>query len=577
MSSTVSPQTALTTLYEFHTKWNFSDDNILQRIAANFQIDLLAHSQDEITDGISKEKQIVLNIGKFLSEFNLLEDRDVNTKFDQLSSKVHYAHQFILQYIAFKHGSMDVCMFTHTSLSKYAELKPFQKLLVYLFNYFQTNGLRRFGEYCYEEIKNPHQTRAWKQKHKIMDVIYQQFTIENNYTHWIMFTSTKDMDKQLHDHLLRTQDKRFPVLKKHRNIFSFRNGIYIAKRHTMHQDLFIEYTSPQFSVIDSSYVACKYFDLHFTNETETPTLDSIFQYQGLSPQTIELNKMFMGRMLYNVGQLDNWQVILMLLGTGGTGKSTISNIVKSFYDEEDVAVMGNNFQTTFGMADVHDKFLFIAPEIKRNWKIDQAEFQEIVSGGKININIKHQASISVNWKTPGILGGNENPGFVDNALSIQRRLVVTRFDKKVTAVDPYLSEKLHNEIGAIMKSCNTIYLQYAMEYSNRDIWSWLPCYFKNTQLLMATSSNALYAFIESDIVQVDSHNFVPRDVFFKEFNLFCSRNNISKPTINIDFYHAPFSKYGVRVLRENKIVNYNGRMYTNTTFLYGIDIFNYMS
>jgi phage/plasmid-associated DNA primase len=45
----------------------------------------------------------------------------------------------------------------------------------------------------------------------------------------------------------------------------------------------------------------------------------------------------------------------MLLGTGGTGKSTINNIVRMFYDSEDVAVIGNNFQTLFGLADIYEK------------------------------------------------------------------------------------------------------------------------------------------------------------------------------------------------------------------------------
>ena len=573
--ASATPEHVLKTLYEFFEKWNFTGDDIIGKIQSNFDININLQSYDEISAAILLEKQIVFRIGTYLQQMDLLKDRDVKTKFELLHSKIHYGQNVISQMIAFRSGNTSGCssMFDVTSSINYSELKPFQKLLFYLFNFFQAQNLRKHGEYIYEEIKNPHPTRAWKCKAKIIDIINHEFSMINNYSHWLFLTSTKDMDRQLTDHLIRSQDERLPLLKKNRRIFSFRNGIYITKRHCSYDDMFISYTSPEFQIISSDhYVSCRYFDIDFDNSvTSTPTLDSIFHYQNMPESVIEINKMFIGRMLYNIGDLDNWQVILMLLGTGGTGKSTIHNVIKSFYDEDDVAVIGNNFQTTFGMADIYNKFVFIAPEIKRDWKIDQAEFQEIVCGGKLNVNIKHQSSQMIEWTTPGILGGNENPGFTDNALSIHRRIVVSRFDKKVQDVDPFLSTKLFSEIGAILKSCNNIYLYYASNFRDEDIWTWIPSYFKETQLIFATTSNALHAFLESDQVQLSSHNFVPKDIFFAEFNRFCYRNNMKKPRIDLDLYQAPFFKYNIVVSKEHSRT-YAGRIYNNITFLLGVNI-----
>jgi hypothetical protein len=281
--------------------------------------------------------------------------------------------------------------------------------------------------------------------------------------------------------------------------------------------------------------------------------------------------MFLGRMLYEVGSLDAWQVVAFLLGTANSGKSTVHNIIKIIYATEDVGIMSNNFQKTFGLADIYDKFVFIAPEIKKDWNIDQAEFQEIVSGGKVNVNVKHQPSITVEWKTTGMLAGNETPGFIDNSGSISRRIVVTRFDKKVTQSDPMLHKKLENEIDCILKKANIIYLKYVNEYGDHDLWQdVLPEYFLETQKMMCSASNSLHSYLESDLLRYGEELSVPYEDFFKRFNMYCTENNYPKQKINVDFYRSLFNKYDLTVT--GKVSRrYMGKMYKNTTFIQGVD------
>jgi putative protein kinase ArgK-like GTPase of G3E family len=51
----------------------------------------------------------------------------------------------------------------------------------------------------------------------------------------------------------------------------------------------------------------------------------------------------MGRQLYEIGDLDDWQVLGYLLGMAGSGKSTIlTKVVKLFYHSDDVGVISNN-------------------------------------------------------------------------------------------------------------------------------------------------------------------------------------------------------------------------------------------
>lgn len=530
----------------------------------------------------------LLDVGTECQKRNLMntqkeENIDNLIVFNKTLEKVHYAQHILRQYYHYtnteKNGydfnaNIDATMFKFNPIV-FEDLKPFQKLVFILFDHFASNNLRKHGECVYEEIMTPHHTHAWNSKCTILDMINEQCNMVGHYDRWALITSMKDMDKQIADYFIRCKDSRFPDLIKNRNVFSFKNGIYFSNVGNTYKDKFIKYESSEMNEIDKHTVSCKYFDQDFKysntcepEDVHTPVLDSIYKYQGLDEDVIVINKMFLGRMLYDTNTLDNWQVIMMLLGSGGSGKSTINNIVRMFYEHEDVGIMSNNYQRLFGLADIYDKFAFIAPEIKKDWGIDQAEFQEIVSGGKVNVNIKHRPSIRVEWKAPGMLGGNENPGFVDNACSIQRRVVVTRFDLKVENGDPQLGRKLEQEIDSILKQCNLFYLRYAEKYTNKDIWKWLPDYFLETQKMMAAASNALYAYMDSDLLEFESAHLIPMDEFFKRFNLFCAENNFTRPKINVDFYRTPFAKYKIELKKGN--FKYYGKMYKNTTFLFGV-------
>ena len=93
----------------------------------------------------------------------------------------------------------------------------------------------------------------------------------------------------------------------------------------------------------------------------------LFDYQEFSPEVCRWLYVFIGRLFFNLGELDNWQVALFLEGVAGSGKSTITKLVKKFYETCDVGVLSNNIEKTFGLSSLKDKLLFLAPEIKNDF------------------------------------------------------------------------------------------------------------------------------------------------------------------------------------------------------------------
>jgi hypothetical protein len=278
-----------------------------------------------------------------------------------------------------------------------------------------------------------------------------------------------------------------------------------------------------------------------------------------------------GRLCYDVGDLDGWQVIPFFKGIARSGKSTlIMNVFKKFYEGEDVGTLGNNIERKFGLSAIKDAFMFIAPEIKGDLALEQAEFQSIVSGESVSVAVKNKTAESVEWKVPGVLGGNEVPNWKDNSGSVLRRILPWNFTKQVKEADPQLDKKLETELPIILLKCVRGYLDYSRKYNNRDIWNVVPAYFKKIQKQVAMVASTLHHFLDSTNVSIGKELFVPEKVFIEHFYAHCKTNNLGSPRFNQDFYVGPFSTYDIEVRTET--VMYKGRQYPSQPVIYGVDI-----
>ena len=261
-------------------------------------------------------------------------------------------------------------------------------------------------------------------------------------------------------------------------------------------------------------------------------------------------------------------------GIARSGKSTlINNVFQKFYDTTDVRTLGNNIERKFGLSAIIDALLFIAPEVKGDLALEQAEFQSLVSGEGIAVNVKNKVAVSLpNWKVPGVLCGNEVPNWNDKSGSVLRRILPWNFTKQVQEADPHLDKKLENELPAILLKCVRAYLDYSERYNGRDIWNVVPKYFKKIQDQVAMVANTLHHFMNSVRVIKGDNKFVPEEVFVQAYNSHCARSIKGKrpDQWSPDFYVGPFSTYGIDV--RNESVTYNGKTYAAQSVFYGVDV-----
>lgn len=534
-------------------------------------------SIDVIQEKYKDHIQSLTGVYNEIQKETKFDDFELKVRLNRLLEIMYYSQQMIVAYKRITEAmditkdyrdNSDASLFRYSAVDE-EDTTPFQKLLLYLLEYTHYYKYSRYNGSCYKQVYisdldgEGRNTYAWKYVCDIPELIYRSVQKNVSFEQFKNLTHSGNNIRNAVEFLQHCVDAQFPSLVKDRHVFSFKNGVYFAK-HLVDDEITDRFYT--YEELDRSNIkdicSSKYFDHVFEygdtkhedwRDIQTPILDSILEYQELPRDVIETVYMFIGRLIYNVNEMDGWQVIFFFQGQAGTGKSTLTlNVCKNLYDDEDVGVLSNNVQKKFGLADIAESILFVAPEIKRDFSMEQGEFQSIISGDKVTINVKHQKSQFVNWNIPGIMAGNETPDFVDNSGSIQRRIVTVKFDKRVKDGDMSLGRRLNLEMHAIIKKCNCAYQEKANVYGQKNVWNILPEYFKATQNELAQATNSLMHFLSSGKVRVKEGAYIPEKVFIAEFNQHCNDNNYTKHRFNKDFYSGPFSSFNVKVIKDDK-------------------------
>lgn len=494
-------------------------------------------------------------------------------------------------------------------------LKPFisveglnnkQKLLYTLLGELALHEYRRNSDKCYREIitDDGYKTQSYKEVCSIRQFIISKCDRITDPENWKILTSSKteativDLERSL----ITTDDVDFPPMILDRHKFSFINGIFTTrnKRYTENGKLeyyckFYPYDSPNFYEINKKITSAKYYDLHFEDydcpdwyDIPTPNIQSILEYQYQDhPEYEEISRTIyalIGRMLFDRGDLDNWQVMPYIQGMAGSGKSTISGFVlKEFYHGEQIAELDNKMERQFGLGPLCDpdgpkKFITIGDELDKNCQLDLTHLLKMVSGDEIAAARKNRDPIYLKWPHHMWFSGNEIPGWQNKQGALTRRIINIVFEKKVRAKDrdPNLGDRIKREIPAIMLKCVRAYLELSNKYSSRDFWSFCPGYFKETQSQLANLTNVLRNFLECEELVYDEAYHVSEHHFHERLLSYALSQN---EQVNLRNKHMVYTGM-IQEINEERGANlkyvkvaqvmYGGKLHRNCYFFQGI-------
>ena len=301
-------------------------------------------------------------------------------------------------------------------------------------------------------------------------------------------------------------------------------------------------------MVSSNYIDkdFNYNDIEDWYDILTPNFQKVLDLQFKNDKEYkEICKwlyILIGRLLYKVGELDDWQVIPFMKGLAATGKGTIIKTIQKFFQVADVGVLSNDGEVQFGLSALYDKLLFVAPEIKGDFSLSQAGFQSMISGEDVSVSIKHKTAETVKWEVPGILAGNEVPSWTDNSGSIARRIIIFAFNKKVprSELDPRLWDKIKENIPQILRKCNLAYLDAVNKYSSKNIWHVLPSYFRFRQEEISEQTNILKKFLKSPGVVYGKDYYISEEELKAYFMEYLSKEKNTRFQYSIDKLNEPF-------------------------------------
>lgn len=484
---------------------------------------------------------------------------------------------------------------------------------------------RKSGDSCYGEITSPateaapdgYATHAFEKKCTILEFIFSNITVENNYPMWCLMTQgSLETPAHVSKFLEESVQYKFPELKRNRHLFAFNNGLFDTEQIAFYpfadRSGWDEIASAATGRLRSHYpnftasaplrsaVATNYFAVDF----DASALNSVGDIMDIDPsaiccddaykivldQTMDEESIlwffvFLGRLMYDTGTHDNWQLIFFLKGVAGCGKSTFVSFMRYVIGLSRVGVMASNAETKFALGPLYQMDMVACLETKRDFAIPQSDIQSMASGEALSIAMKYKPAETVTWTAPLFFVGNELPDWRDASGSMARRLMLFVFRKRITDVDTELFTRMQTNTALFLLRIIVSYRQAVVLYGKIGIWGRrsdgeyiLPAQLRKFRDDMVHAVQPLMNYLNRSGQFINCRDFFnkePTDFYIPEtvvrdgFRKWCKDSSIDCPPWNEDLWHVTFEDAGIE--RRHEARDWEGDL-VNDFFLFGIGL-----
>lgn len=371
------------------------------------------------------------------------------------------------------------------------------------------NYRRRDGDLYKEIICNGHRTQSYDIHTSIDNWVHNVAGVYSNRQMWHMAIEDSHTLSYVAGYLktvTHQDDNILPDLKTRRGQWSTRTGIYTAIDNRFWEYGKTYVNEPMCPFNDPDAISILYIDCDASPEwtampikdMPTPALNHIMNTQNWSVEVQFWFCVMMGRLFYEVNQLDNWQVAVMLKGVGGTGKSSLLEAVMKAFHQSDVGVMQNNIEEQFGMQTFGEKKVLCGPDIRSDFRLPQATFQSLVTGERISIARKNKSVLEIQkWTAQIVFATNTGVGYKDDGGAVTRRIIPFYFNVGIQGemVRTDLPQQLEKELLATIIKYNRCYLEVIAKYGKQPLQKILPPEMRRNREQLREETGDVAAFI----------------------------------------------------------------------------------
>ncbi len=538
----VSSQELIVAFNRAHDRWFGKDAMNIDPVARPYYVFGLrinqAYSEEVITKVYAKLHLEVVNLQIAFEKTGVMEQKqamiaDYQRKFNELHGLL-YNSRHALTFISRINDSLDM---------KKCNTSP-EKFDLYRFSAFDSDDLDSFGQlikyiqfrvaddelvakgeiFCKETIS--HYKGEWHTNHRYEWISIRQYILKqcNPRTNAAMFKNMNDksnLDRAV-KYFSECGDDVIPKLERDRSISAWKNGLWFAE-----YGAFYPYSEGR---LPNNVCATVYIDQVFdtkdygANFMDMPCIiTKILSDQGFSreEQSFILG-VALGRLIFEPGKFDRWEIIPFLWGMAQTGKSCIIDACCKLFDPRDVQGVGNNIEKQFGLASLVGKLLWVANDVKKNFGMDAGDLQTITSLELMSVAVKYKDAVSLKWDVSGIIAGNEFPkSWTDTLQALERRILLIDFPNSILR-DNGVKTRLENERSIFYRMITAAYHYWQRKCGDKNIWDYAPRRFRDARKIIREHENPIQMFLNSSQVKItkDPADYVREENFrwaFKNF------------------------------------------------------------
>ncbi len=312
---------------------------------------------------------------------------------------------------------------------------------------------------------------------------------------------------------MRNNSRALPYISQRYEIV-FQNGIYNFNTGTLNQfpnDSFIDNFLPHDFMVNS-------YDKVLDN-----FLNDLFPDKEIRDLVME----FLATVL-----IDRKQEIhkgLLLVGTGGNGKSTFFKLLKVFFGDNKLSHLSiNNLDKQFGLESLIGKSLNISDDVSIKPIKDADKLKSLTTGGTIQIDIKNKTPIDWSSECKFLGAGNQTISVQgESGEALKRRFMFIEMKKNFKDItnDPLILDKITtpNAINYL----STLIIQGALRVLNNgfkltEVQSVID--YTNKSIEIHSPSKR---FINNELYNLNdnSKGYFTGDELFERYKIFCEREN----------------------------------------------------
>tara|TARA_B110001452_G_scaffold89681_1_gene73624 strand:- start:8471 stop:11446 length:2976 start_codon:yes stop_codon:yes gene_type:complete len=348
-------------------------------------------------------------------------------------------------------------------------------------------------------------------------------------------------------------------------------------------------------VFDDGFTRGRYMRVHTGRnwrDCSTLQFDKIYDSQSFCTHDKFMLWGQKGRTLFTVHEFDTYQTTFIIIGYGGTGKSTIMLVMQKLWPTHLRGILSSNIEQKFGMSQVLNRGkarVIYCNEVSEDLQLVQEEWQTSCSGEEGSFAVKHESPWVGTCKAHHFWVGNAFPKhWKNNNNQVSRRLCGVLMDTPIQPRDGNVMEEIDRIMDVVQRKMVLAYFDMVDQYGTIDPMSRierLPPAFATFYNTGRGLSNPVMMFIDESLgvkfdifigvhpqrgrLIMETHAFRDEYIAWR-----ATRNDLPRlPNISADKYLPPLRELNVQEMSKVRIRIPDGNndyIVKNTSILCGI-------